>query len=101
CRPCTDAHAANQRERRRRARQVAAAVTPKPEPDADADKPQRRYAADLTNLRHAMTIEDHQAREAANPDARPVTQDPIQRRASDPVQSDRTSVIDVYLAGES
>ena len=96
---CNDCTVANREARR--AYRARVKLRPKPGPEPDADKPQPRFAADLTSLRHAMTLEDWQAREAANPEVRPVTQDPIQRRSSEPVQPDRASLIDLYVAGES
>lgn len=96
CEPCTTAN-----REARRAYRARVKARPKPEPEPDTDKPQPRFAADLTSLRHAMTLEDWQAREARNHDVRPVTQDPIQRRSSEPVQPDRVSLIDLYVAGES
>lgn len=92
CEPCKAAHAADTRQRRRRAREAA----PAPAPVVERERPQ--YATDLVNLRHAMTLEEWQAREAADPACRPVTQAPIKlRRPADADAEGPESVTDAMV----
>ena len=62
-------------------------------------KPRPRFENRMGNLRHAMTIEEWQAREAADPECRPVTQAPIQVRAERlPDLGDGLTVVDRIIA---
>ena len=48
------------------------------EPGKPGPKPRPRFENRMGNLKHAMTLEEWQAREAADPNCRPVTQPPMQ-----------------------
>lgn len=75
---CDECRQAAADHRRKYARRRKEATTPAAEPVA---KPTPRFENDLVNLTHAMTLEDWQAREAADPACRPVTQAKMQLRA--------------------
>ena len=76
CEPCVDAKHRENRRYTSTDRKPREAPAPKAQP-----KPVVRFEHDLVNLAHALTLEDWQAREAADPSCRPVTQARMQLRA--------------------
>ena len=96
CGECRAAQAAYTRKRR----EATEAQRANPaEPVKPGPKPQPKFPNHLNNLRHAMTIEEWQAREAADPECRPVTQAPIQVRAERlPDLGDGLTVVDRIIA---
>ena len=103
CRQCKDANNAHRRKARAAARLRALLAPPpvnadaKPRPAFDN---KLTFDTNLTNLRHAVTIEEWREREAADPNCRPITQPPIRLRCEALAEVHPTpSLIDGYVDG--
>lgn len=93
CEECRNARAAARRAQRALERGELPA-----EPLADRRARRAvRFSINLTNLRHGMTLEDWQAREAADPNCRPVTQGPMHLHAERTETETITSPIDEFM----
>ena len=82
------------------ARKKAATLNQDPKRAKPGPKPRPRFDTNLTNLRHAVTIEEWREREAADPNCRPITQPPIRLRCEALAEVHPTpSLIDGYVDG--